>query len=259
MFLGTRASLPFVYLGMATTIMASIRGQVRLYRRSSFPLMSIASVAAVEVSHLDGRHHVELRARRVVAEPHAGGAREVLAGVGRVVHEQELEQVLQLLAREVAGHEGAAGRRVDDAGAERRHGEHVVDRLHAGLPTLQAGAHHSVGGESDVGLRRLSEGVGDEVGEERAGGDVGERVGQVPRRDRQRLIDAVAARREHDPGDRLLEGVDLAGDGSVAGNGVVDRDRAGRTRPSACRRPARSPARRGSLLASPSGPRACGR
>ena len=42
LFLGTRGSLPLVYLGMATTITASIRGHVRLYKRSSFPLMSIA-------------------------------------------------------------------------------------------------------------------------------------------------------------------------------------------------------------------------
>ena len=42
LFLATRASLPFVYLGMATTIMASIKGQVRLYKCSSFPLMSMA-------------------------------------------------------------------------------------------------------------------------------------------------------------------------------------------------------------------------
>ena len=80
-----------------------------------------------------------------------------------------------------------------------------------------------VGGEADVRFRGVSEGVGAEVGEERAGGDVGERVGQVPRRHRQRLIDAVAARREHGLGDRLLELVDLVGDGPVAGNGVVDR------------------------------------
>ena len=62
-----------------------------------------------------------------------------------------------------------------------------------------------------------------EVGEEGAGGDVGERVGQVPRRHGQRLIDAVTARGEHGPGDSLLELVDLVGDGPVAGNGVVDR------------------------------------
>src|SRR6266545_7078828 len=89
------------------------------------------AVAAIEVSDLDGRHDVELGARRVVPEPHAGGAREVLAGVGRVVHEQELEQMLQLLAGEVAGHERAAGRGIHHAGAEGRHGEHVVDGLHA--------------------------------------------------------------------------------------------------------------------------------
>ena len=62
-----------------------------------------------------------------------------------------------------------------------------------------------------------------EVGEEGAGGDVGEGVGQVLRRHRQRLIDAVTARCEHGPGDRLLELVDLVGNGPVAGNGVVDR------------------------------------
>ena len=39
----------------------------------------------------------------------------------------------------------------------------------------------------------------------------------------QRLIDAVTARREHDLGDGLLEFFDFVGDGSVAGNGVVDR------------------------------------
>ena len=62
-----------------------------------------------------------------------------------------------------------------------------------------------------------------EVGEERAGSDVGERVGQVLRRHCQRLIDAVAAGREHGLGDRLLELFDLVGNGPVAGNGVVDR------------------------------------
>ncbi len=116
---------------MATMIWPSIRGHVRLYKRSSFPRDVDRAVAAVEVSHLDGRHDVELRARRVVAEPHAGGAGKILAGVGRVVHEQELEQILQFLAGEVAGHEGAAGRRIHDTGAEGRHGEHVVDGLHA--------------------------------------------------------------------------------------------------------------------------------
>ena len=177
------------------------------------------------------------RARRVVAEPHAGGAGEILAGMGRVIHEQKLKQILQFLAGEVARHERAAGRRIHHAGAERRHGEHVVDGLHTRLPAGEAGAHHSVGGEADVRFRGVSEGVGAEVGEECAGSDVGERVGNVPRRHRQRLIDAVTARREHDLGDGLLELVDLVGDGPVAGNGVVDRDEAVRTRPSACRRP----------------------
>ena len=74
-----------------------------------------------------------LWARRVVAKPHAGSAGEILAGVGRVIDEEELEHILQLLAGEVARHEGAAGRRIHHAGAERRHGEHVVDGLHARL------------------------------------------------------------------------------------------------------------------------------
>ena len=65
--------------------------------------------------------------------------------------------------------------------------------------------------------------VGDEIGEERAGGDVGERVGDIPRRHRQWLIDAVTARREYNLGDILFELVDLVGNGPVAGYGVVDR------------------------------------
>ena len=68
-----------------------------------------------------------------------------------------------------------------------------------------------------------SVGVGAEVGEERAGGNVGERVGQVTRCDGERLIDTVTARREHGPVDRLLELVDLVADGPVAGNTVVNR------------------------------------
>ena len=72
-------------------------------------------------------------------------------------------------------------------------------------------------------LRGVSEGIGAEIGEDGAGGDVGESVGNVPRRHRQRLIDAVAARREHDLGDGLLELADFVADGPIAGNGVVDR------------------------------------
>ena len=89
------------------------------------------TIAAVEVSQFDGRHDVELRARRVVAESHAGGAREILAGVGRVIHEQELEQMLQFPAGEVGGHQRAAGRRIHDTRAQRRHGEHIIDGLYA--------------------------------------------------------------------------------------------------------------------------------
>ena len=87
----------------------------------------------------------------------------------------------------------------------------------------KAGSRQPVDGETDVRLRGFSEGVGDEIGEGGAGGDVRVRVGQVPRRHGQRLIDAVTAGREHDLGDRLLERVDLPGDGPVAGNGVVNR------------------------------------
>ena len=53
--------------------------------------------------------------------------------MGRTVDQQELEHVLQFLAGEVPGHQRASGRRIHHAGAERRHGEHVVDRLHARL------------------------------------------------------------------------------------------------------------------------------
>jgi hypothetical protein len=42
LFLGTSVSLPLVYFGMATRYMATIRGDVWLYKRSSSPLMSIA-------------------------------------------------------------------------------------------------------------------------------------------------------------------------------------------------------------------------
>ena len=102
--------------------------------------------------------------------------------MGWVIHEQKLEQMLQFLTGEVGGHKRAAGRRIHDAGAERRHGEHVVDGLHARLSPREAGAHQPVGGESDIRFRGLSEGVGDEIGEGRAGGDVGECVGDVSRR-----------------------------------------------------------------------------
>ena len=65
-----------------------------------------------------------------------------------------------------------------------------------------------------------------EIGEDRAGGDIGIRVGKVLRNDRQRLVDAVAAGGEHGRGDGLLELFDLVGNGPVAGNGVVDRVKA---------------------------------
>ena len=72
-------------------------------------------------------------------------------------------------------------------------------------------------------VRRHSEGIGDEIGEDRAGPDVGKGVGQIFRRQRQRLVDAVATRGKHGRADRCLKVVDLVLNGAVAGNAVVDR------------------------------------
>ena len=75
----------------------------------------------------------KLWTRWVVSKPHAGSTREILAGMGRAIDEEELQHVLQFLAGKVACHEGATRRRVHHAGAERRHGEDVVDGLYARL------------------------------------------------------------------------------------------------------------------------------
>jgi hypothetical protein len=61
--------------------------------------------------------------------------------VGRVIDEKKLQQVLQLLAGEIAGHKRAARCGIHDTGTERRHGEHIVDRLHARLSSGEASAH----------------------------------------------------------------------------------------------------------------------
>ena len=42
LFLATSGSLPLVYFGIATRIMARYSGVVKLKRRASFPVMSIA-------------------------------------------------------------------------------------------------------------------------------------------------------------------------------------------------------------------------
>ena len=97
----------------------------------------------------------------------------------RIVDEHELEHVLDLLAGEVGGHEGAAGGLVEDALAERRGGEDVVDRLHARDALREPGAHHAVGRDDHVGAGGGAVGVGHEVGERRARDDVGEGVGHV--------------------------------------------------------------------------------
>ena len=181
------------------------------------------AVAAVEVPQLDRRHDIEHRARLVIAEPHAGGAREILAWVGRIVHKEELEQVLQFEAREVAGHQGATRSGIHHTGAKGRHAEHIVDRQHTRLSSHEGRAHHAVGGKADVRFRGISEGIGAKIGEDSAGRDVGKGVGKILRRHRQRLIDAVTARCEHGRGDRFLELIDLVRNGAVAGNAVVDR------------------------------------
>ena len=89
------------------------------------------TVAAIEVSDLDRGYDIELWARRVVTEPHAGRTGEIFAGMGGVIHEKKLEHMLQFLAGEVARHKRTASRRIHDTGAEGRHSEHVVDGLHA--------------------------------------------------------------------------------------------------------------------------------
>ena len=43
--------------------------------------------------------------RQVVAESHAGGAGKILAGVGRAIHEQKFEKILQFQAVEVSSHQ----------------------------------------------------------------------------------------------------------------------------------------------------------
>jgi len=124
---------------------------------------------------------------------------------------------------EVTRDEGAARRGVKDAGTERSDGEDIIDGLHSRLPLDEAGAHHAVGGESDVGLRGVAECVGAQVGEDGAGGDVGEGVDDVPWSDGERLVDAVSARGKDDLANSLFDPLDFLVHGIVAGHAVVHR------------------------------------
>ena len=142
-------------------------------------ILERSGVDAIEVSELNRAHDIEPRTRPVVAEPHAGGAGKILARVDRVVDEQKLEQMLQLLTGEVGGHKRAARGRIDDPSAEGSHGKHIVDGLHARLSSREASTHQPIGGESDICARGLSEGVRDEIGEGCTRGDVGECVGDI--------------------------------------------------------------------------------
>ena len=113
---------------------------------------------------------------------------------------------------------------ITDTSAKRRYDEDIIDGLHTSLPLLQAGAHRSIDRTADVRFGGLSEHVGTEVGEDRAGGNIGVGVGQILRGDCQRLIDTVASGGKDSRGDPLLQFVDLGGNGPVSGNAVVDRE-----------------------------------
>ena len=60
MFLGTSGSLPLVYFGMATRIMAEHQGAGEAVQALVLAADVDRAVAAIEVSHFDGRHDVEL-------------------------------------------------------------------------------------------------------------------------------------------------------------------------------------------------------
>ena len=70
--------------------------------------------------------------------------------MGRVIHEEELEQMLQFVTGEVACHTSAASRDVSHTGAKWRDTECVVDRLDAGFSPGEGRA------QRDVYLGRIS-------------------------------------------------------------------------------------------------------
>jgi hypothetical protein len=77
--------------------------------------------------------------------------------VNRVIYEQELQNMLQLLAGDVSGHKCTSRGRIHDTETERAHGERIIDGCYACLAPGKASAHQSSGG--DAGFSLLGEEV----------------------------------------------------------------------------------------------------